>query len=69
MSEYRLCECLTCGNKFNQGTFKEYGIKKPHPHSINGEFCGEMTIINEPSTPLHWPLIQALVFYKWELEQ
>jgi len=49
MSErtYRLCKCLTCGNTYNQGTFEELGMKKPHPHHhFNGTFCGEMVITN-----------------------
>jgi hypothetical protein len=68
--EYRLCECSECGNKFNQGTFKEHGFKKPQPHrTYEGDYCGEMEIINEPPLPLHWSLIKALVFSKWELEE
>ena len=69
-SEYRLCKCLDCGNKFNQGTFRENGLKKPHSHhTFYGDYCGDMVIINEPPVPLHWPLIEALVFDKWELEE
>ena len=68
--DYRLCKCLTCGNQFTQGTFKQYGIAKPRPHhTFSGDYCGEMEVINEPPSPLHWPLIEALVFYKWELEE
>ena len=68
--DYRLCECLTCGNKFTQGTFKEYGIAKPRPHhTFTGDYCGEMKVINEPPVPLHWSLIEALVYAKWEEEE
>lgn len=69
-NEYRLCKCSACGITHTQGTFKDLGIAKPRPHyTYWGDYCGEMELINEPSTPLHWPLIQALVFYKWELEE
>ena len=67
---YRLCKCQTCGNKFNQGTFKEKGMEEPRAHTnYYGDYCGEMEIINEPSPPLHWPLIEGLVYAKWELEE
>ena len=70
IDDYRLCKCLPCGNKYNQGTFRQYGNIQPHPHyTFWGDKCGEMVIINEPSTPLHWPLIKELVFDKWELEE
>ena len=70
MSEYRLCKCLNCGNKFNQGTFRERGLENPRPHSTYfGDYCGEMKVINEPLVSLHWSLIKALVFSKWLVEE
>tara|TARA_R110000787_G_scaffold208786_4_gene318776 strand:+ start:1700 stop:1915 length:216 start_codon:yes stop_codon:yes gene_type:complete len=68
MNEWRLAQC-ECGHQSHAGRWIDKGISKPHPHhTYDGDYCGEMGIINEPSPPLHWPLIEALVFYKWELE-